>query len=60
MRTEQEYAAGTAALTAVVQAAVKAAGIPAWEIPTGFLEHLEVNGARAAIDAADAEKPHIG
>jgi hypothetical protein len=59
MRTEQEYAAGTTALAAVVQAAI-IANVPEWErgaIPQALIAQIEAEGAKAAIDAADAVAP---
>jgi hypothetical protein len=60
--TSQDYQVGAAALTSVVQAAVKAANIPDFELgmlPAGFLAHIEQNGAKAVIDAVDAARAKI-
>lgn len=59
MRTPAEYKAGTTALAAVVQAAI-VANVPEWErgaIPQALVAAIEAQGAKAAIDAADAVAP---
>ena len=56
MATAQDYQAGTAALAAVIAAAIKA-NVPEFlqgEVPSSLVVQIEQQGAKAVIDAVDA------
>jgi hypothetical protein len=56
--TAQDYHVGTAALAAVIAAAIKA-NVPEFlqgDVPAGLVAQIEQEGARAVIDAVDAQR----
>ena len=58
MATTQDYQTGTAALTAVIAAAIKA-NVPGFlqgDVPQGLVAQIERDGAKAVIDAVDAAR----
>jgi hypothetical protein len=58
MASAQDYQTGTAALAKVVATAIEA-NVPAFErgaIPQALLQQIEQQGAKAVIDAVDAER----
>lgn len=61
MATAQDYQVGTAALKVVVQDAISA-NVPQWEqsaIPQALLLQIEVQGAKAVIDAVEANRAKV-
>ncbi len=55
MAAPQDYAAGTAALLAVVEAAIKT-NVPGFEqglIPQDLVNQITAQGAKAVVDAVD-------
>ena len=62
MATPRDYQIGTQALEAVVQAAIKAAGVPDFEVnmlPAGLLAHIVGTGVKDVIDAVDADRAKV-
>jgi hypothetical protein len=58
MATQNDYDVGDAALSAVVAAAIKA-NVAEWEqsmIPKALVSQIEMNGAKAVVDAVDAAR----
>jgi hypothetical protein len=58
MATAQDYQVGTAALTQVIAAAIKA-NVPDFlqsDVPQGLVTQIEQQGAKAVIDAVDAAR----
>jgi hypothetical protein len=56
--TPHDYQVGTAALAAVIAAAIKA-NVPEFlqgDVPAGLVAQIEQQGARAVIDAVDAQR----
>jgi hypothetical protein len=61
MATAQDYQIGQTALKVVVSAAISA-NVPQWEqsaIPQALLLQIEAQGAKAVIDAVDAERAKV-
>lgn len=58
MATQADYDTGTAALAKVIAAAIQA-HVPSFEqgmIPQALVSAIEAQGAKAVIDAVDAER----
>jgi hypothetical protein len=58
MATPKDYQIGTAALSTVIAAAIKA-NVPEFlqgEVPHGLVLQIEQQGAKAVIDAVDAAR----
>ena len=56
--TASDYQVGTAALAAVIAAAIKA-NVPEFmqgDVPAGLVQQIEQQGAKAVIDAVDAHR----
>ena len=56
--TASDYQVGTAALAAVIAAAIKAS-VPEFlqgDVPAGLVQQIEQQGAKAVIDAVDAHR----
>jgi len=56
--TATDYQVGTAALAAVIAAAIKAS-VPEFlqgDVPAGLVQQIEQQGAKAVIDAVDAHR----
>jgi hypothetical protein len=56
--TTIDYQVGTAALAAVIAAAIKAS-VPEFlqgDVPAGLVQQIEQQGAKAVIDAVDAHR----
>lgn len=56
--TATDYQVGAAALAAVITAAIKA-NVPEFlqgDVPAGLVQQIEQQGAKAVIDAVDAQR----